>query len=91
MRENMDASYGLPFSQRVLMALIDTGLSRQDAYKIVQRSAMVCWQERRPFREVLNADSDITGRLKPEQLDELFDYAYYTRYVDDSFRRLDLL
>ena len=90
MRENMDASYGLPFSQRVLLALIDTGLSRQDAYKIVQRNAMVCWQERRPFREILNADSDVTGRLEPKQLDELFDYAYYTRYVDDSFRRLDL-
>ena len=91
MRENMDASYGLPFSQRVLLALIDTGLSRQDAYKIVQRTAMVCWQERRPFREFLDADSDITSRLEPEQLDELFNYTYYTRYVDDSFRRLDLV
>ena len=52
---------------------------------------MVSWRERRPVREVLNADSDVTGRLEPEQLDELFDYAYYTRYVDDSFRRLGLL
>ena len=91
MRENMDASYGLPFSQRVLLALIDTGLSRQDAYKIVQRNAMVCWQERRPFRDILDADSDVIGRLDSKQLDELFDYAYYTRYVDDSFRRLGLL
>jgi adenylosuccinate lyase len=90
MRENMDASYGLPFSQRVLLALIDTGLSRLAAYKIVQRNAMVCWKERSSFREILNADSDVTGRLKPEQLDQLFDYAYYTQYVDESFRRIDL-
>ena len=90
MRENMDASYGLPFSQRVMLALIETGLSRQDAYKIVQRNAMVSWQERRAFREVLDGDSDVTSRLKPGQLDELFDYAYYTKYVDDSFRRLGL-
>ncbi|MCH7699634.1 MAG: adenylosuccinate lyase [Chloroflexi bacterium] len=90
MRENMDASYGLPFSQRVMLALIETGLSRQDAYKIVQRNAMVSWQERRAFREVLDGDSDVTSRLKPGQIDELFDYAYYTKYVDDSFRRLGL-
>ena len=90
MRENMDASYGLPFSQRILNALIETGLSRQDAYKIVQRNAMVCWKERSSFRDILNADSEITGRLDAKQLDELFDYTYYTRYVDDSFRRLDL-
>ena len=90
MRENMDASYGLPFSQRVMLALIETGLSRQDAYKIVQRNAMVSWQERRAFREVLDGDSDVTSRLKPGQIDELFDYAYYTKYVNDSFRRLGL-
>ncbi len=90
MRENMAASYGLPFSQRVLNALIDTGLSRQDAYKIVQRNAMVSWKERRSFREVLDRDDDITTRIEAAQLDELFDYTYYVRYVNDSFRRLNL-
>ncbi len=91
MRENMDASYGLPFSQRVLLALIDTGLSRQKAYKIVQRNAMQSWKERRPFRESLDADADVTERLSAGVLDGLFDYAYYTRYVDESFRRLNLI
>jgi adenylosuccinate lyase len=91
MRENMASSYGLPFSQRVLNALIETGLSRQDAYKIVQRNAMVSWKERRSFREILDRDDDITSRIEAAQLDELFDYAYYTRYVDDSFRRLSLI
>jgi adenylosuccinate lyase len=90
MRENMEASYGLPFSQRVLLALIDTGMKRQDAYKIVQRNAMVSWKERRSFREVLDGDADVTKRLSGSQLDELFDHAYYTRYVDESFRRLGL-
>ncbi len=90
MRENMGASYGLPFSQRVLLALIDKGLKRQEAYKIVQRSAMVSWKERRSFREVLDSDADVTKRLSAAELDELFDYSYYTRYVDESFRRLGL-
>jgi adenylosuccinate lyase len=90
MLENMDASYGLPFSQRVLLALIDKGMKRQDAYKIVQRNAMQSWKERRPFREVLAADPQVTGRLTPGELADLFDYGFYTRYVDDSFRRLGL-
>ncbi len=90
MRENMELSYGLPFSQRVLLALIDKGMKRQDAYKIVQRNAMVCWKERRPFREGLEGDAEVTKRVTPSEFDGLFDYAYYTRYVDDSFRRLGL-
>jgi adenylosuccinate lyase len=90
MRGNMDASYGLCFSQRVLLALIETGLSRQEAYGIVQRNAMVSWKERRPFRELLDADAAVTSRLPPAALDGLFDYGWYLRYVDESFRRLGL-
>jgi adenylosuccinate lyase len=90
MRENMDASYGLPFSQRVLLALIETGMQRHDAYKIVQRNAMVSWNERRAFREVLEDDADVVARLSPARLDELFDYTFYTRYVESSFQRLGL-
>jgi len=90
MRENLDASYGLCFSQRVLTALIESGLSRQDAYKLVQRNAMVSWKERRPFRELLDADSEITSRLDKAAFNELFDYGFYTRGVDASFRRLSL-
>ena len=90
MRENMDDSYGLPFSQRVLLALIGKGRSRQEAYAIVQRNAMQSWEERRAFRELLDADSEVRGQLSAAELDELFDYSYYTRYVDESFRRLGL-
>jgi adenylosuccinate lyase len=91
MRENMEASYGLPFSQRVLLALIEKGLKRQEAYAIVQRNAMQSWKERRPFRELLAADGNVTRRIPRKELDALFDYDYYTKHVDDSFRRLGLL
>jgi adenylosuccinate lyase len=91
MRENMEASYGLPLSQRVLLALIDKGLLRQDAYKLVQRNAMQSWKERRPFREFLEADADVMKHLSVSELADLFDYGYYTRHVDESFRRLGLL
>jgi adenylosuccinate lyase len=90
MRENMELSHGLPFSQRVLLALIDKGLARHEAYKLVQRNAMLAWKERRPFREFLEADADIMRHLSSADLDELFDYAFYTRHVDASFRRLGL-
>jgi adenylosuccinate lyase len=90
MRRNLELTQGLVFSQRVLLALIETGLSRQDAYKIVQTNAMQAWQERVPFRQLLEADADVTSRLDAAALDELFDYGFYTRHVDDSFKRLGL-
>jgi adenylosuccinate lyase len=91
MRENLERTQGLFFSQKVLLALIETGLSRQDAYKIVQRNALRAWQDRTPFRGLLDADPDVTSRLDERALDGVFDYADYTRHVDDSFRRLGLL
>jgi adenylosuccinate lyase len=90
MRRNLEITQGLVFSQRVLLALIETGLSRQDAYAIVQRNSMRAWKERVPFRTLLDADTDVTGRLTAPMLDEIFDYTIYTRHVDDSFRRLGL-
>ncbi len=90
MRENVEASYGLCFSQRVLLALIEKGLSRQGAYKLVQRNAMVSWKERRAFRDLLEADAEVAKHLSPAELSELFDYDYYTRYVNESFGRLGL-
>jgi len=90
MRQNMELTQGLVFSQRVLLALVETGLSRQEAYGIVQRHAMRAWQERVPFRSLLEADAEVTSRLDAAKLDEIFDYGVYTRHVDDSFRRLGL-
>jgi adenylosuccinate lyase len=90
MRRNLELTQGLVFSQRVLLALIDTGLSRQDAYGIVQGHAMRAWKERAPFRALLESDANVTSRLDAAKLDEIFDYGVYTQHVDDSFRRLGL-
>ena len=90
MKENLELTQGLVFSQRVLLALIETGLSRQDAYAIVQRNSMRAWKERVPLRGLLEADADATSRLNATKLDEIFDYTVYTKHVDDSFRRLGL-
>jgi len=91
MRENLEMTQGVIFSQRVMLALIEKGLSRQEAYAIVQRNAMQAWEERRPFRQLLDAEPDVTSRLSPAELDEIFDYGYYLRHVDTSFRRVGLL
>jgi adenylosuccinate lyase len=91
MRRNLDLTQGVIFSQKVMLALIETGLTREAAYKIAQRNAMRAWKERTPYRGLLDADADVTSRLDPAKLDEIFDYAPYTAHVDDSFRRLGLL
>src|SRR3990170_3078631 len=91
MRQNLELTQGVVFSQRVMLALIEKGLSRQEAYGIVQRNAMRSWKESRPFRDLLDAEPDVTSRLSAAELDGLFDYGYYVRYVDESFRRVGLL
>ncbi len=90
MRRNLELTQGLVFSQRVLLTLIDKGLSRQEAYKLVQENAMRAWKERTPFLDLLCEDEDVLRHLSREELASLFDYEYYTRYVDDSFRRVGL-
>jgi adenylosuccinate lyase len=73
MLRNLDASFGLVFSQPVLLALVEAGRTRDEAYRIVQRNAMRAWQEERPFRELLAADADVQATLDPSRLDECFD------------------
>jgi adenylosuccinate lyase len=90
MRRNLELTQGLVFSQRVLIALIDKGLSRQKAYELVQRNAMKAWKQRTSFLELLKADPGITGKLSNSELESLFDYNYFTRYVDKVFQRLGL-
>ncbi|HMO95104.1 MAG TPA: adenylosuccinate lyase [Tepidiformaceae bacterium] len=90
MRENLDRSYGLVFSQRVLLALIETGMSRQEAYAIVQRNAMKAWKERTPFLDLLAADPEVAGRLNEDELRGLFDYGFYLKNIGATFERLGL-
>jgi adenylosuccinate lyase len=90
MRQNLELTQGLVFSQRVLIALIDKGLSRQKAYELVQRNAMKAWKQRTSFLELLKADPGIMGKLSDSELESLFDYNYFIRHVDKVFRRLGL-
>jgi len=90
MRENVELTKGLVFSQRVLLALIDKGLSRQKAYDLVQRNAMKAWKERTDFLQLLEADSEVVASLSAAELESLFDYQYYLKHVDHIFERLGL-
>jgi adenylosuccinate lyase len=90
MKENMERSFGLMFSQRVLLMLADKGLPRQRAYELVQRNAMRAWKERVPFRDLLAADGEVMGRLTPAELDGCFDAVWYLRNVDAIYRRAGL-
>jgi len=90
MRENMDRSFGLMYSQRVLLALADKGLPRQVAYEQVQKNAMRAWRERTAFRELLAADPAITSQLSTAELDRCFDPSWHLRNVDAIYRRLGI-
>ena len=88
---NVESSRGLIFSQRALLALVDKGLSREAAYRVVQRTAMRSWDHNEDFRKLLQSDPEALEYLSPEELQEAFDYGYYTRYVDATFQRLGLI
>jgi adenylosuccinate lyase len=88
MHENLEASHGLFFSQRLLLALVESGLVRDEAYRLVQRNAMRAWDEGIDFRELARADGEVAGRV---DLEIVFDLAAYTRHVDTIFERLRAL
>jgi adenylosuccinate lyase len=90
MQRNMDATRGLVFSQQVLLALIDTGLTRDDAYKIVQDNAMQSWETAEDFSSLLKKDNRVTERLDEKQIDTVFNYDFYTKHVDTIYERLGL-
>ncbi|MEP6909863.1 MAG: adenylosuccinate lyase [Actinomycetota bacterium] len=91
MRENLDSSRGLFFSQRLLLALVESGLSRDDAYRLVQGHAMRAWEEGLDFPELVRGDAEIAGRLDSAALESIFDLDHYTRHVDTVFDRLHAL
>jgi adenylosuccinate lyase len=91
MRRNIDASHGLVFSHRLLLALVGAGLDRGEAYRIVQRHAMQAWDEERDFRELVLADPEISSRLDAAALESVFDLAATVQHVDTVFERLRAL
>ncbi|MGY4797551.1 adenylosuccinate lyase [Lysinibacillus fusiformis] len=90
MKRNMDRTFGLIYSQRILLALIDKGLVREEAYDTVQPLAMQAWDEQVQFRAVVDASEKITSYLTKEELDDCFDYNYHLQHVDMIFERLGL-
>jgi len=88
MKANLDALGGLAFSQRILLALTQAGMSREAAYAAVQRNAMMVWREGGDFLERLAADPEVTAHLDRDRLRPLFDLAYYTKHVDTIFGRV---
>ena len=87
MRENLELTHGALFSQRVLLALVDAGHSRDEAYRITQELAQRAWDERTPLRSLLQADPRAAGL----DLDAIFDLEHYTRFAADIVARLDAI
>jgi adenylosuccinate lyase len=85
MRRNLESSHALFFSQRLLLALVEVGLERDEAYRLVQRHALRAWDEEQDFRELVRADGELARRL---DLDAVFDLTAYTRHIDTVFERL---
>jgi adenylosuccinate lyase len=90
MLENLGATRGLIFSGQLLLALTNTGVSRETAYEWVQRNAMRVWDEDRDFHALVKADADITSRLSAAEIDRTFSLDHYLRNVDQIFKRLGI-
>jgi adenylosuccinate lyase len=90
MRDNMERTYGLYNSQRLMLKLIDAGLSREDAYDRVQPLAMQAWEEQRAFHDIVREADAITEHLSVDAIDEVFDPRYHVRNVDLIFERVGL-
>ncbi|SDN14654.1 adenylosuccinate lyase [Methylobacterium phyllostachyos] len=88
MQKNLDRLGGLVHSQRVLLALTQAGVSREDSYRLVQRNAMPVWRGEGDFLALLKADPEVTAALSPEQIEECFDLGYHFKHVDTIFSRV---
>lgn len=90
MKDNMETTFGLIYSQRVMLQLIDKGLSREEAYDLVQPKTAQAWDEKKDFRSLLETDSKITSILTQNDLNDAFDYNYHIKHVDTIFNRVGL-
>ncbi|QOY37827.1 adenylosuccinate lyase [Anaerobacillus isosaccharinicus] len=90
MKRNMTRTYGLIYSQRVLLSLIDKGMAREEAYDLVQPKAMEAWERGVQFQELVEADQQITSLLSAEEINDCFDYNHHLKHVDTIFERLGL-
>ena len=90
MQENMDRTFGLFNSQRLLIKLIDSGMNREEAYDLVQPLAMRAWSEKRPFRDIVEEDGRVRSVIGADEVDDAFDARYHLRNVDAIFERVGL-
>jgi len=90
MKKNLEKTHGLIFSQRVLLALVDHGLTREKAYALVQRNAMQTWNTGADFRQLLLDDAEVMDILSEKEINELFDFGYHLKHVDDIYKRFGL-
>ncbi|MFZ5642092.1 MAG: adenylosuccinate lyase [Bacillota bacterium] len=90
MEKNLNLTGGLLFSQRVLLALVNKGLTRERSYELVQRNAMESWRTRQSFKDLLKADPDVTAQLGNDEIEGLFDYSYHLGRVDEIYKRFGL-
>ncbi len=88
MKKNLEKLGGIVFSQRVLLTLVQSGLQREEAYKIVQDNAMKVWELGGHLKDYLLQDARVQGKIKDEALTPIFDYAYHTKHVDTIFKRV---
>ncbi|MEC7489218.1 MAG: adenylosuccinate lyase [Pseudomonadota bacterium] len=88
MKSNLNELGGLIFSQRVLLALTQAGMSREDAYTVVQRNAMKSWSENISFLDLLKTDADVSSQINNAALEEVFDLDYHTKHVEAVFKRV---
>ncbi|MFS0752674.1 adenylosuccinate lyase [Oceanobacillus sp. 1P07AA] len=90
MKRNIDRTHGVIFSQRVLLSLIDKGMAREEAYDIVQPKAMEAWETETHFKQLVESDDRITGKLTQEEIDDCFDYTYHLKNVDQIFTKIGI-
>lgn len=91
MRNNLEKTLGLIFSQQVMLAMVEKGLAREEAYRMTQRNAMRAWDEQKDLKSLLLSDAEVMTWLKAEELEKLFDYNYHLKNVDYIFKRAGLL
>jgi len=90
MKRNMNSTFGLIFSQRAMLTLIEKGMTREQAYDLVQPKTAQSWDNQVDFKPLLEADPEVTFRLTQEEIDEIFNPVYYTKRVDEIFKRVGL-
>ena len=90
MEENLERTHGLVFSQRVMLALVDKGLTREEAYALAQRNALKAWDTRRSYRVLLQEDEEILAHLSKEELERIFDYKLFLKELDYIYEKLGL-